>query len=45
MEIIIGKTAGFCYGVSNAVNKTIKVLEENPNSEVNCLERLFIISK
>lgn len=37
MEIIIGKTAGFCYGVSNAVNKTIKVLEENPNSEVNCL--------
>ena len=22
MEIITGKTAGFCFGVSNAVNKT-----------------------
>ncbi len=27
MEIIIGKTAGFCFGVSNAVNKTEKQLE------------------
>lgn len=29
MEIIIGKTAGFCFGVANAVNKTTKLLDEN----------------
>ena len=27
MEIIIGKTAGFCFGVANAVNKSKKELE------------------
>ncbi len=31
MEIIIGKTAGFCFGVANAVNKTNKLLNENSN--------------
>ena len=31
MEIIIGKNAGFCFGVANAVNKTNKLLEENNN--------------
>ena len=35
MEIIIGKTAGFCFGVENAVTKSEKELEnENP---VYCL--------
>ena len=29
MEIIVGKTAGFCYGVKNAVDKTVRILEEN----------------
>lgn len=28
MEIIIGKTAGFCFGVANAVNKTQELLKE-----------------
>lgn len=31
MEIIIGKTAGFCFGVANAVNKTTKLLDETDN--------------
>ena len=38
MEIIIGKTAGFCFGVSNAVNKTSKEVENN--KEVYCLGEL-----
>lgn len=38
MEIIIGKTAGFCFGVSNAVNKTEELL--NKNNEVYCLGEL-----
>ena len=29
MEIIVGKTAGFCYGVQNAVNNIEKKLQEN----------------
>ena len=37
MECIIGKTAGFCYGVENAVSKTIKVLEENKSNKVYCI--------
>lgn len=28
MEIIVGKTAGFCFGVANAVNKTNKLLKD-----------------
>ena len=39
MEIIIGKTAGFCFGVANAVNKTKKVLESN--EELYCLGELI----
>ena len=31
MEIIIGKTAGFCFGVSNAVNKTEELLKTKKN--------------
>lgn len=38
MEIIIGKTAGFCFGVSNAVSKTKQLLETKEN--VCCLGEL-----
>ena len=38
MEIIVGKTAGFCFGVANAVNKTIKALDEKNN--ICCLGEL-----
>lgn len=38
MEIIIGKTAGFCFGVANAVNKTTKLLDENDS--LSCLGEL-----
>lgn len=38
MEIIIGKTAGFCFGVANAVNKTSKLLDET--SSIFCLGEL-----
>ena len=29
MEIIVGKTAGFCYGVKNAVDKSMELIKEN----------------
>ncbi len=38
MEIIVGKTAGFCFGVKNAVEKTIEEL--NSNKSVYCLGEL-----
>lgn len=38
MEIILGKTAGFCYGVRNAVQKTEEKLKEY--SELFCLGEL-----
>ncbi|MBQ3145531.1 MAG: 4-hydroxy-3-methylbut-2-enyl diphosphate reductase [Clostridia bacterium] len=38
MEIIIGKTAGFCFGVSNAVKKTEEELKNKKN--VFCLGEL-----
>ena len=38
MEIIIGKTAGFCFGVSNAVNKTEELLKTQKN--ISCLGEL-----
>lgn len=38
MEIIIGKTAGFCFGVSNAVTKTQELLKQKEN--VYCLGEL-----
>ena len=37
MEIIIGKTAGFCYGVNRAVEGCKKVLKENNKDKVYCL--------
>ena len=38
MELVIGKTAGFCFGVKNAVEKTLKELEKN--QKVYCLGEL-----
>ena len=38
MEIILGETAGFCFGVANAVNKTIEELEKNKKKY--CLGKL-----
>ena len=39
MEIIVGKTSGFCAGVKNAVTKTEKELEKS-DEEVYCLGEL-----
>ena len=38
MEIIVGKTAGFCFGVANAVNKSKEELEKQKN--IYCLGEL-----
>lgn len=38
MNIIVAKTAGFCFGVKNAVDKTIEELENN--KKVYCLGEL-----
>lgn len=38
MELIIGKTAGFCFGVNNAVTKTQELLKQKGN--VYCLGEL-----
>ena len=38
MEIIVGKTAGFCYGVQNAVTNAEKKIKENEN--ISCLGEL-----
>lgn len=38
MEIIIGKTAGFCFGVKNAVDNTLEELKKE--KEVYCLGEL-----
>lgn len=38
MEIIIGKTAGFCFGVKNAVTKTLEEL--NKTKAISCLGEL-----
>lgn len=38
MEIIIGKTAGFCFGVKNAVDNTLE--EVNSGEQVYCLGEL-----
>ena len=39
MEIIVGKTAGFCFGVKNAVEQTLEELENN--QKVYCLGELI----
>ena len=38
MKFIIGKTAGFCFGVKNAVTKTVEELDKN--NKVYCLGEL-----
>lgn len=38
MEIIVGKTAGFCFGVLNAVKKTEEQIKKNKN--IYCLGEL-----
>ena len=43
MEIIVGKTAGFCYGVKNAVDNATKELESN--DKVCCLGEIVHNSK
>jgi len=43
MEIIVGKTAGFCYGVKNAVDNATAELEKN--QEVCCLGEIVHNSK
>lgn len=40
MEIIIGKTAGFCAGVRNAVSKTEEILNNNTGEKIYCLGEL-----
>lgn len=39
MEIIVGKTAGFCYGVKRAVDGSIKQVQEN-KQKIYCLGEL-----
>ena len=39
MEIIIGKTSGFCHGVKNAVDKATEELE-NSKAQIYCLGEL-----
>lgn len=47
--IKLAKNAGFCYGVKMAVDKTIKIKEQNPNTSVCVLGELIhnshVISK
>lgn len=40
MEIQVGKTSGFCYGVKNAVNKTKEEVEKRKNRQLYCLGEL-----
>lgn len=40
MEIILGKKAGFCYGVNEAVLKAEKVATETKNEKIYCLGEL-----
>lgn len=39
MKIIVGENAGFCYGVKNAVTKTLELSEKNPDG-IYCLGEL-----
>ena len=40
MGIILGKTAGFCYGVKNAVTKAQEFVKSNKDKEIYCLGEL-----
>ena len=37
MEIIVGKTAGFCYGVNRAVEGSKKIFKESKEGNIYCL--------
>ena len=39
MEIIVGKTSGFCFGVKNAVDQAFEELK-NSTEQVYCLGEL-----
>ena len=40
MKIIVGKTAGFCYGVKRAVESSQKLAISNSNNTIYCLGEL-----
>lgn len=40
MEIVVGKRAGFCYGVNEAVTKADEVISKNKSDKVYCLGEL-----
>lgn len=40
LEIIVGKTSGFCYGVNNAVTKAEEFMKKNKDKKVYCLGEL-----
>lgn len=40
MKILVGKTAGFCYGVKRAVDGSIEQIEKNNNQDIYCLGEL-----
>ena len=40
MEIVVGKTAGFCYGVKRAVDGSIEQITNNKNPKIYCLGEL-----
>lgn len=40
MEIMVGKTAGFCYGVKRAVDGSTQEIEKNKNQKIYCLGEL-----
>lgn len=40
MEIIVGKTAGFCFGVKRAVEESEKIINDNSKEKIYCLGEL-----
>ena len=40
MEIQVGKTSGFCFGVRNAVDKTNEILKKEQKKKIYCLGEL-----
>lgn len=40
MEILVGKTAGFCYGVQRAYKGSLKQIKNNNNNTIYCLGEL-----
>lgn len=39
-EIIVGKNAGFCFGVKNAIDSSISIGENNPSKNIYCLGQI-----